>query len=269
MERALGLMAGAGVLPGRAAAEATRQGWRVVAFAFEDAPGLAEHADLVIPSRIDQIQTVLHELTARRVSAVLFVGKFWKQRVFDHLDRDVDGAARQLARGGLSDTALAEMVIATLAALGVEVLDQRRFLSPWIASSGVVTGRAPTDDEWTEIRQGFTLARHLTSLGIGQTVVRSRGVTVAVEAIEGTDETIRRGALLAGPGTVVVKAVGVPQDYRFDIPTIGSATLEVMAEAGSTALAMVGGAMLMVDRQDVIRIADRAGIAVVNVDEPL
>src|SRR5262249_40454891 len=76
VERALGLMAGAGVLPGRAAAEATRQGWRVVAFAFEDAPGLAEHADLVIPSRIDQIQAVLRELTARRVSAALFVGKF-------------------------------------------------------------------------------------------------------------------------------------------------------------------------------------------------
>jgi DUF1009 family protein len=269
VERALGLMAGAGVLPGRAAAEAIRQGWRVVAFAFEDAPGLAEHAEAVIPSSIDQIQAVLQELTARRVSAALFVGKFWKQRVFAHLDRDVDGAARQLARGGLSDSALAEMVVATLASLGIEVLDQRPFLSPWIASSGVLTGRAPTDGEWTEIRHGFALARHLASFGIGQTVVRSLGVTVAVEAIEGTDEAIRRGARLAGPGTVVVKAVGSPQDYRFDIPTIGAATLEVMADAGSTALAMVGGAMLMVDREDVVRIADRAGIAVVSVDEPL
>ena len=93
MERALGLMAGAGVLPGRAAAEAARQGWRVVAFAFEEAPGLAEHAQAVIPSRIDNIQAVLGELTARRVSAALFVGKFWKHHVFAHRDRDEIGRA--------------------------------------------------------------------------------------------------------------------------------------------------------------------------------
>ena len=78
MERALGLMAGAGVLPGRAAAEARRQGWHVVAFAFEDAPGLADRCDAVIPSRIDNIPAVLQELAARHVSAALFVGTFWK-----------------------------------------------------------------------------------------------------------------------------------------------------------------------------------------------
>jgi UDP-2,3-diacylglucosamine hydrolase len=269
VERALGLMAGAGVLPGRAAAEATRQGWRVVAFAFEDAPGLAAHTDAVIPSRIDKIQAVLEELTARRVSAALFVGKFWKERIFAHRDQDVDGAARRLARGGLSDGALAGMVVATLSGLGIEVLDQRRFLAPWIATSGVLTARPPTDSEWTEIRQGFTLARHLASFGIGQTVVRSLGVTVAVEAIEGTDETIRRGALLAGPGAVVVKAVGSSQDYRFDIPTVGSATLQAMVEGGCTALAMESGKMLLVDREEVVRLADGAGIAVVSIDEPV
>ncbi len=259
-------MAGAGVLPGRAAAEAARQGWRVVAFAFEEAPGLAEHAQAVIPSRIDNIQAVLGELTARRVSAALFVGKFWKHHVFAHRDRDVDEAARSLARTGLSDGALVEMVVATLAGLGIEVLDQRRFLSPWMASAGVLTARSPTAEEWTEIRHGFDLARYLASSGIGQTVVRSMGVTVAVEAIEGTDETIRRGTRLAGPGAVVVKAVGTSQDYRFDIPTVGSATLETMVEGGATALGIDGAKMLLVDREEVIRLADGAGIAVVSVE---
>ena len=266
MERALGLMAGAGVLPGRAAAEAARQGWRVMAFAFEEAPGLAEHAHAVIPSRIDNIQAVLGELTARGVSAALFVGKFWKHRVFAHRDHEVDEAARSLARAGLSDGALVEMVVATLTGLGIEVLDQRRFLSPWMAGAGVLTARSPTAEEWTEIRHGFDLARYLASSGIGQTVVRSLGVTVAVEAIEGTDETIRRGTRLAGPGAVVVKAVGTSQDYRFDIPTVGSATLEAMVEGGATALGMDGGKMLLVDREEVIRLADGAGIAVVSVE---
>jgi DUF1009 family protein len=269
VERALGLMAGAGVLPGRAAAEATRQGWRVVAFAFDDAPGLADHAEAVIPSRIDTIQAVLEELTARRVSAALFVGKFWKQRVFAHHGQAADAAARQLAQGGLADDALAEMVVATLSALGVEVLDQRRFLLPWMAMGGVLTARPPTESEWTEIRLGFSLARHLASYGIGQTVVRSLGVTVAVEAAEGTDETIRRGARLAGPGGVVVKAVGAAQDYRFDIPTVGLTTLETMVEGGCTALGMEGGKMLLVDRDDVIRLADAQEIAVVSIEEPV
>jgi DUF1009 family protein len=269
VERTLGLMAGAGALPGRAAAEARRQGWRVVGFAFEDAPGLGEHADAVIPSRIDRIQAVLEELMARHVSAALFVGKFSKQRVFAHRDQDVDGAARQLAGAGLSDGALAEMVVATLSGLGIEVLDQRRFLSPWLVTEGVLTARGPTESEWTEIRLGFALARQLASLGVGQTVVRSLGVTVAVEAAEGTDETIRRGGRLAGPGTVVVKAVGPSQDYRFDIPTVGATTIEAMVEAGATALGLHGGKMLLVDREHGVRLADGAGIAVVSLDEPL
>lgn len=267
MERALGLMAGAGVLPGRAAAEAAREGWRVVAFTFDEAPGLAEHAAAVVPSRIDNIQAVLTELMAHSVSAVVFVGKFSKQRVFAHRDEDVDEAARYLARGGLSDGALGEMVVATLSGLGIDVLDQRRFLSPWMVGSGVLASRPPTEDEWAEIREGFSMARHLASVGIGQTVVRARGVTVAVEAAEGTDETIRRATRLAGSGTVVVKAVGSRQDYRFDVPTIGAATLEIMAEGGATALAMESGKMLLVDREEAIRIADQAGIAVVSVEE--
>ena len=266
MERALGLMAGAGVLPGRAAAEALRQGWRVVAFPFEEAPGLADHASAVIPSSIDNIQAVLGELTARQVSAALFVGKFWKQRLLSQDSAEVDEAARRLARGGLSDGALAEMVVATLSALGIEVLDQRPFLSPWMVEHGVLSARAPTEGEWSEIREGFTLARRLAGSGIGQTVVRSQGVTVAVEAVEGTDETIRRGTRLSGAGAVIVKAVGPGHDYRFDIPAIGSTTLAAMIDGGAAALAMEGGKMLLVDRDEAIRQADEAGIAVVSVE---
>jgi UDP-2,3-diacylglucosamine hydrolase len=202
------------------------------------------------------------------VSAALFVGKFWKQRVFAQRGREVDEAARRLVQGGLSDGALAEMVVATLSGLGIEVLDQRRFFSPLLAASGALTMRAPAAPEWNEIRAGFALARHLAAFGIGQTVVRSVGVTVAVEAMEGTDETIRRGALLAGPGAVVVKAVAPSQDYRFDIPTVGAATIAAMAEGGVTALGIEAGKILLVDREEAIRAADAAGIAVVSVDDP-
>ena len=257
-------MAGAGVLPGQAAAEAARQGWRVVALTFDHATDLDSHVELVIPSSITDIQAVLKALTDEGVQAALFVGKFWKQRVFDTLGV-ADQAGRDLARAGLSDDALTGMVLGTLAAMGIEVLDQRPFLSTWIMGPGTVTSREPSPEEWEEIRAGFALARRLAEHGIGQTVVRSRGVTLAVEGAEGTDETIRRGARLAGRDAVVVKAVAAWHDFRFDIPTVGPATLAAMAEGGATALAVDGGKVLFVERDEVVRIADRAGIAVVSV----
>ena len=261
-------MAGAGALPARAAAQARDAGWRVVAFAFDDAPELAAASDDFIRSRLTDIQSVLAELASRRVGAVLFVGKFWKQAVFANAGR-TDEAGRRLGGTGLSDTALTAMVAATLDALGIEVLDQRLFLGPWLITEetfagGALTGRQPSEAEWEEIRAGAGLARHLASYGIGQTVVRSRGVTVAVEAAEGTDETIRRGTRLAGPGAVVVKAVAPGHDYRFDVPTIGPATLEAMAEGGAAALGVERGKILLVDREEVARRAIAAGIAVVS-----
>jgi len=258
-------MAGAGALPGRAAAEAKRRGWRVVAFAFEDAPGLAEAADVFLPSTITDIQAVLAGLAAHRAQAAIFVGKFWKSSAFSKVGQ-TDAAGLGLVQGGLSDAALAQMVVATLAGMSIDVLDQREFLSPWLLPAGTVAARAPSPAEWDEIREGFRLAGRLAADGVGQTVVRARGVTVALEAAEGTDEAIRRGGRLAGPGAVVVKAVAASHDYRFDIPTVGAATLEAMREGGATALAVPAGRVLLLDRDEVVRLADQAGIAVVSVD---
>lgn len=267
MERSLALMAGAGILPGRAAVEARRQGWRVLAFGFEDAPGLAEAADVFVPSAISDIQSVIMRLFGEKPQAALFVGKFWKQRAFEEAER-ADQAARRLAGGGLSDDALAQMCVSTLDSMGIQVLDQRPFLAASMVPSGPLSARTASDDEWVEIRAGATLARHLAGHGIGQTVVRCFGVTVAVEAIEGTDEAIRRGARLSGPGAVVVKGVAAAHDYRFDIPAIGPATIEAMAEGGATALAVEAGRVLLVDRDELVRRADAANIAVVGIDEP-
>ena len=266
MERSLGLMAGAGTLPGRAAEEARRHGWRVVAFAFEEAPGLAESAAHVIPSAITDIQAVIAGLAAQRVEAAVFVGKFWKSSAFSQYGQ-TDAAGRHLARGGLSDAALAQMVVATLAGMGIDVLDQREFLAPWLLPAATLTARAPSPEEWSEIREGFRLAGRLADDGIGQTVVRARGVTVAVEAAEGTDETIRRGGRLAGPGAVVVKTVAASHDYRFDVPTIGATTIEALGECGATALAVPAGRVLLVDREPVVQLADRSGIALVSADD--
>jgi len=266
VERPLALMAGAGVLPGRAAAEARRQGWRVVAFAFDDAPGLAESAERVIPSRLTGIQSTLDELAGVRPSAALFVGKFWKQEAFAQATAP-QAAWQRAMDGGLADSGIADTILATFGAMDIEVLDQRPFLARWMVTQGSLTARCPSEGEWAELRAGFRLAKELAGYAIGQTVVRSRGVTVAVEAVEGTDATIRRGSRLAGPGAVVVKAVAAAHDYRFDMPTIGAGTLLAMEEGGATALAVERGKVLLVDGDEVAAVARRAAIAIVSVGD--
>lgn len=267
MERSLGLMCGAGALPAHVASEARRQGWRVVAFAFGETPALAPLVDRLIPSRLTDIGAVLDGLKREQVSAVVFAGKMGKQQFLDAAEgADASGQELRRVAGGLADGALAEAVVGTLTGLGVEVLDQRRFLGSLLAPSGLLTARAPTDEEWRDIRLGLRLARQCAGLGVGQTVVVKQGVVVAVEGIEGTNETILRGCRLAGPGAVVVKAVAPQQDYRFDVPAVGVATLEALAHGKGGALAVEGGKVMVLDREGVLAVAARHGIAIVSLD---
>ena len=268
MERSLGLMCGAGVLPARMAAEARRQGWRVIAFTFDEAPGIEAYADRAIASRFTELGPVLEALGDERVSAALFAGTF---RLGDVVRaRHADAAARFIVAtaGSLTDRRLSGVVVATLAGRGIDVLDQRAFLADWLVAAGCWSERQPTGEEWSDLRQGLRLARACADTGIGQTVVVKHGVVAAVEALEGTTAAIQRGAELAGPGAVVVKAVGSQNDYRFDVPAIGPDTIDAAAAGGATVVAIEAGRVLLVERETLMARANRAGIAVAAVDGP-
>jgi DUF1009 family protein len=259
-------MAGAGDVPGQAAGEARRQGWQVVAFALGgEGAGLRAHADEVVPVDLTDLQGALQVLAARAPTAALFCGKFWKQEAFARIP-EADPTGRHLIGAGFGDIPLRRMVVTVLEGMGIEVLDQRQFLAPWLMSARSLTGQEPSPAEWGEVRAGLRAARALAALDVGQTVVQARGVTVAVEAMEGTDETIRRGTGLAGPGAVIVKAIGADNDYRFDVPAIGPSTVAAAAEGRAAVLAVERGRIMLVDREDVIRRARAAGIALVGVD---
>lgn len=266
MEQTLGLIAGAGTLPGRVAAEAARQGWRVVAFAFGEASELEPLVHRVIPSRLTEVDRVLESLRAERVTAVVFSGTLRKAILFDA--SALDATARQIltGAGGLSDVALGMAVVDTLSTLGIEVLDQRTFLANLLAPAGTLTARPPSEAEWQDISLGLRLARQCAEYGVGQTVVVSRGVAVAVETIEGTSETIRRGCQLSGPGAVVVKAIAARADYRFDLPTVGPDTLETMARGGARSLAVEAGKVAILDLESIVARANSSGISIVSVD---
>ncbi len=270
MERTLALMCGAGRLPALVAERARRQGWRVLAFAFDGATDLEAHADRVVPSRLTEAAPVLAALRAGGASAAVLCGRFSMPAVLAAPEEAADAAMRAVHEraGARIDTRLVEAVIATLAAVGVEVLDQRAFLGDLLAGPGCLTARVPTADEWAAVRRGLGLARLVADAGIGQTVVLRHGAVTAVEAVEGTTAAIRRGAALGGPGAVVVKAVARDHDYRFDTPAIGPETAGAAVEGGAAVLAVEAGRVLVLDPEATRRAADAGGLSIVGVDDP-
>jgi UDP-2,3-diacylglucosamine hydrolase len=265
VERVLGVMAGAGVLPARMAREARRQGWRVIAFAFAEAPDLAATADVVVPSRLAELGDVVGLLQRHAVSAVILSGKFWLADVIATDARDEISGTLASRAGALTDANIATAITATLGGLGIALLDQRPFLGDWVAAEGCWSARQPTGDEWADVRRGLAVARLVAEASVGQTVVVRRGAVSAVEAMEGTTETIRRGTRLGGAGAVVVKATAPAHDYRFDTPGIGVETVDVAAAGRAAVIAVEAGRVLVVDRDAVIRRADAAGLALVGV----
>lgn len=258
-------MCGAGGLPARMASEARRRGWRVVAFAFAEAPGVSAVAHRTIPSRLGEIGAVLAALEAECVTAVLFSGKFWAAEALGERRLDAEAARVRERAGSMADRSLVGAAIATLADRGITVLDQRPFIGEWPGPEGCLTRRAPTAEEWVDVRRGLDLARRTAAAGIGQTVVLKRGAVAAVEALEGTTEAVRRGTALAGPGAVVVKAVAPEHDYRFDTPTVGLETVEAAGAGGAAVVAVEAGRVLVLDRELAAARADAAGLALVSV----
>jgi len=260
------LICGAGMLPARMAGEARRHGWRVVAFTFGEAPGVSDQADRTFPSKINEAGAVLAALQAERIGAVAFSGKFWKTDLLDERRLDATLAGMKAEAGAMTDANIVHVVAATLGRMGIELLDQRHFLGDWIGRSGCWSRRAPTEAEWADVRRGLTVARLVADAGVGQAVVIKHGAVTAVEATEGTTETIRRGLAQAGPGAVVVKAAAREHDYRFDTPGVGPETIQVAAAGGATVLAVEAERVLVLDRDECLRIANAAGMALVGVE---
>jgi DUF1009 family protein len=150
---------------------------------------------------------------------------------------------------------------------GIHLLDSVVFLRPLLPEPGTLTKRDLTPEEKQDIDYGYKLARELGRLDVGQTVVVSDSACVAVEAMEGTDAVIARAATLAnGRPLRVVKLAKPKQDLRFDVPVIGVPTVANMRQAGVTALAIEARKTLMIDREELLREANAAGVAIVAVE---
>jgi hypothetical protein len=195
------------------------------------------------------------------------LGAITKRRFFQDAMLDATGL-RLLARVAVrSDDNLLRAMARFLEEEGVPIIDPTPYLADRLAPRGVLGKHAPSEEEWADARYGLELARGIGRLDLGQTVVVKERVALAVEALEGTDACIRRGGELAkSGGFVVVKAVKPHQDRRFDLPAVGTETVEVIAEAKGRVLAVEAGATLVMDVERMVAKADKARIAVVGLE---
>lgn len=267
MRPRLGILAGRGPFPWLVARAARERGIPVVVLGLAGlaTPPAGEEIPWVAVE-IQGLEALLRACYQQGIQQVALAGGVPKGILFDPRvwgDARVQAVLSRVAERG--DDALLRALARELERMGIQVVEATRFLDHLRAPEGVLTQREPTPEEWADIRFGLEVARAIGALDIGQcVVVRSRAV-LAVEAAEGTDETIRRGGRLAREGAVVVKVAKPGQDTRFDLPVVGPDTLEAMAEVRARVLAMEAGMTLLLDQDRLVAEADRLGIALVGV----
>jgi hypothetical protein len=258
----LGIVAGAGSLPVVACREAIKAGWTVHLFPLAPIE-VPEGVAGVHPVTLGAVEAMVRTAGAAGVTDLLLVGKVVKAPLVRGdlpLDAAAAGILSSAATGRDDDLMLS--AIAFLQGRGLTVHDQREFLGPCLAREGRIAGPEMGPERRRDALLAFELAKGIGGLDIGQTMVVTRGVPVAAEALEGTDETIRRAGKLAGPGCLVAKVAKPRQDFRFDVPTVGEGTIGTMVEAGATVLVVEAGAVIIPDGDAFTSAAAAAGISV-------
>lgn len=235
----------------------------VIALREEASPELERVATRLHWVSLGELGKALELLHQEGVNKAVMAGQVKHNRVFSSIRPDWKLAKLLFSLPLKNTDSLLGAVAQVLEAEGIELVDSTAFLKPLVPEPGVLTRRAPNESEAADTAYGRTIARQIAALDLGQTVVVRDRACVAIEAMEGTDETIERAARITGGRSLVVVKVSKPrQDMRFDVPVVGLPTVEVMKRSNATALAVDAHRTLLFDRARLIEAADTAGIAI-------
>jgi DUF1009 family protein len=264
MPEKIGLIAGKGQFPLLFAEAAKQRGLEVVAVAHrgETDPAIESLAPQCQWIFVGQVGKLIRAFKEAQVTRAVMAGGVSRGRLFKDFRPDFKALAILRRAGAGHDDRILRGLAAELEAAGITIVSPLLYLDELLAAPGPLSRRRPSAAELEDINYGFTIAKEVGRLDLGQCVVVHRQVVTALEAIEGTDDTIRRGGRLAGKGAVVIKVSKPGQDLRFDLPTVGKNTIEVMVEVEAKVLALEAGKTLIFDREEMVALADRAGIAV-------
>jgi DUF1009 family protein len=274
----IGLIAGNGRFPFLVRDAAVARGMQVVVAAIKEETDEAISDSDTSRVRVHwmslgELSKLIETFKSENVTRAVMAGQVKHKQIFSSIRPDWRLAKLLLSLGTRNTDSLIGAVAKVLADEGITLMNSTELLEPLLAHPGVLTSRAPSEAEMANVRYGRDVAWHLSQYDIGQTVVIAESACVTVEAMEGTDATIRRAgeimaALGAGESTLsreltVVKVAKPNQDMRFDVPVVGVATIEIMHAAGATCLAIDAGKTLLIDGDPIIQQANAHGIAIV------
>jgi hypothetical protein len=260
-----GLIAGNGDFPFLVLEGARSRGieMAVVAIREEASPELERVAKRLHWVSLGELSRTIELLHQEGVKRAVMAGQVKHNKIFSAIRPDWRLAKLLFSLPAKNTDSLIGAIAGVLGEEGIELVNSTKFLGPLLPEAGVLTKRAPNESEAADIAYGHKVARQIAGLDLGQMVVVRDRACVAIEAMEGTDETIERAArITGGQKLVVVKVSKTLQDMRFDVPVVGLKTIEVMRKANATALAIDAGRTLLFDRDELVRAADDAGIAI-------
>ena len=267
LENKQGLLAGDGSLPVKMAQYAKENGFDVVCISLSDdnVNQLKKYCSKVYschPGEINKIEQIIKE---EQIKQITFLGKVNKKVLlkpykFDKRALDILKSVKRL-----NDDEVMLLIVKEFEKVGVSVLDQTIFIKNLMIPAGVLGKLKPTESQMEDVDYGFWLAKEMGGIDVGQSVVIKNKMIMAVEAIEGTDVCIRRGAKLAKKNACVIKVSKPKQDKRFDIPAVGLKTLRTMRKYKASLLAVEANETIIVDQEKVIEYADKHNIVIMAV----
>jgi DUF1009 family protein len=264
-----GLIAGNGKFPFLVLEAARSQGIDMVVAAIKEEtfPEIEQHAKSVHWMSLGQLGKLIKTFKSEGVDRAIMAGQVKHKQIFSGIIPDLKMIQLLASLATKNTDSLIGAVAKLLEEEGIHLVDSTAFLGPLLPEPGVLTRRHPSEDEKTDLDYGYKIARELGRLDLGQSVVICDGACVAIEAMEGTDAIIQRAAgLVNGRALRVVKLAKPNQDLRFDVPVIGPATVQLMARLKASAIAIEARKTLMIDRDELISVADRENVVIVAVE---
>jgi DUF1009 family protein len=264
----IGIIAGTGELPVIVAKDAKNRGFKVITVALENLASSALNglSDEIKWINVGRFGELIDTLKSHDIKETVMAGKVPKGLLYkSKITPDLRAMKLLFTLKDRSDDSILNAITKELEREGVHIIDTATFSPHLLTPEGVLTEDYPTKDEWKDIEFGWKIAREIGRLDIGQTVVVKGKAVMAVEAIEGTDETILRGGRLSGQGAVVVKVSKPHQDMRLDVPVIGLNTIKSMINVGARVLAAEAHRSIIINRERLLKDAEEAGISVVGI----
>jgi len=268
MNERICLIAGNGQFPVLFAKTAKSQGKELMAIAVreETSPELENYVDKIHWISLGELKRFFEILKEEKVKKAVMAGQIRPIHIFDKNVSKDDSLKRFLkhVKDKRADSLLGE-IARLLRMMGIRLLDSTMFLKDHLVKRGPLNTLMLTPAQWEDIHFGHNIAKRIGGLDIGQTVVVKDKAVLAIEAIEGTDEAIKRGGILGKSGAVVIKVSKPRQDMRFDVPLVGPKTIDSLASACCSVLAMEAKKTLLLDKSQCLALAEANNISLVGI----